>query len=78
MSALGAVARLEGVAEELGVTVAQLAIAWAAKNPHVSTVITGASNVGQLRANLAAVEAIDKLTPEVLARIDAITLPLAA
>ncbi|MGZ8260341.1 MAG: potassium channel beta subunit family protein [Caldimonas sp.] len=73
-----AVASLEGVAAELGVTVAQLAIAWAARNANVSTVITGASNVGQLRANLAAVDAIDKLTPEVLARIDAITLPLAA
>ena len=73
-----AVARLEDVAAELGVTVAQLAIAWAAKNPNVSTVITGASNVGQLRANLAAVDAVAKLTPEVLARIDAITLPLAA
>ncbi|HEY2561023.1 MAG TPA: aldo/keto reductase [Caldimonas sp.] len=73
-----AVASLEGVAAELGVTVAQLAIAWAAKNPRVSTVITGASNVGQLRANLAAVDVIAKLTPEVLARIDAITLPLAA
>ena len=43
-----------------------------------SFVITGASNLGQLRANLAAVDAIEKLTPEVLARIDAITLPLAA
>src|SRR4029434_9831692 len=54
-----AVARLEGVAEELNVTVAQLAIAWAAKNPHVSTVITGASTVGQVRGNLAALEASD-------------------
>jgi voltage-dependent potassium channel beta subunit len=73
-----AVARLEAIAAELGVTVAQLAIAWAAKNPRVSTVITGASNVAQLRANLAAVDAIAKLTPDVLARIDAITAPLAA
>jgi aryl-alcohol dehydrogenase-like predicted oxidoreductase len=73
-----AVARLEGIAAELGVTVAQMAIAWAAKTPRVSTVITGASNVGQLRANLAAIEVLPKLTPEVLARIDAIALPLAA
>jgi len=73
-----AVASLEAVAAELGITVAQLAIAWAARNPRVSTVITGASNVAQLRSNLAAVDAIAKLTPEVLARIDAITLPLAA
>ena len=74
----GAVARLQGIATELGITVAQLAIAWAAKNPRVSTVITGASNVGQLRANLLAVDVVPRLTPEVLARIDAIALPLAA
>jgi len=73
-----AVASLEPIAAGLGVSVAQLAIAWAARNPRVSTVITGASNVSQLRSNLAAVDAIAKLTPEVLARIDAITLPLAS
>jgi len=73
-----AVTSLEAIAADLGITVAQLAIAWAARNPHVSTVITGASSVSQLRSNLAAVDAIPKLTPEVLARIDAITLPLAA
>jgi len=72
-----AVARLETIASELGATVAQLAIAWAAKNPRVSTVITGASKVGQLRSNLAAVDVLPKLTPEVLARIDEVTLPLA-
>ena len=54
-----------------------MAIAWVAKNPHVSTVITGASNVAQLRANLGAVDVVAKLTPDVLARIDAIALPLA-
>jgi len=73
-----AVASLEAIAADLGIGVAQLAIAWAARNPRVSTVITGASNVAQLRSNLAAVDAIAKLTAEVLARIDAITLPLAA
>jgi voltage-dependent potassium channel beta subunit len=73
-----AVARLEAIAGELGATVAQLAIAWAAKNPRVSSVITGASNVGQLRANLGAVDVLPKLTPDVLARIDEITLPLSS
>jgi voltage-dependent potassium channel beta subunit len=73
-----AVARLEAIAGELGATVAQLAIAWAAKNPRVSSVITGASNVGQLRANLGAVAVLPKLTPDVLARIDEITLPLSS
>ena len=73
-----AVGKLEGVAAELGGSVSQLAIAWAAKNPRVSTVITGASNMSQLQSNLGAVALLDKLTPEVLARIDAITAGLAA
>jgi len=72
-----AVAKLEPIASELGATVAQLAIAWVAKNPRVSTVITGASNLAQLQSNLGAVDVLPKLTPEVLARIDALTLPLA-
>ena len=72
-----AVAQLEGVAAELGCSVAQLAIAWVAKNPHVSTVITGASKLSQLQANLGAVDVIAKLTPEVMAKIDAISAPLA-
>jgi len=72
-----AVTQLEGVAAELGCSVAQLAIAWVAKNPHVSTVITGASKLSQLRGNLGAVDVIAKLTPEVMAKIDAISTPLA-
>ena len=72
-----AVAQLEPIALELGGTVAQLAIAWAAHNPRVSTVITGASKLSQLQANLGALEMIDKLTPEVMARIDAATAALA-
>jgi len=72
-----AVARLEPIAADLGGTTAQLAIAWVAKNPRVSSVITGASSVKQLRDNLKAVELLDKLTPEVMARIDEITAGLA-
>jgi voltage-dependent potassium channel beta subunit len=72
-----AVAELEGVAEALGCSVSQLAIAWVAKNPRVSTVITGASRLSQLRDNLVAADVIAKLTPEVLARIDELTQPLA-
>ncbi len=73
-----AVGKLEAIAADLGGTVAQLAIAWVANNPRVSTVITGASNLGQLRSNLDAIELLPKLTPEVLARIDEIALPLSA
>ena len=72
-----AVAQLEPIAAELGGTLAQLALAWVAKNPRVSTVITGASRLSQLQANLGALELLDKLTPDVLARIDAVTQPLA-
>jgi voltage-dependent potassium channel beta subunit len=72
-----AVAQLEPIAAELGGTLAQLALAWVAKNPRVSTVITGASRLSQLQANLGALDLLDKLTPDVLARIDAVTQPLA-
>lgn len=73
-----AVARLEPIAAELGCTLAQLAIAWVARNPNVSSVITGASRLGQLHDNLGALAVLPKLTPEVLARIDEATAALAA
>lgn len=72
-----AVGQLEPIAAELGGTLAQLAIAWVASNPRVSSVITGASRIDQLQANLGAMEVLAKLTPEVKARIEAITSPLA-
>ncbi|MCB1998275.1 MAG: aldo/keto reductase, partial [Rhodoferax sp.] len=55
-----------------------LALAWVASNPRVSSVITGASKGSQLQDNLGALAVLDKLTPEVKARIDAVTAPLAA
>lgn len=72
-----AVAKLEPIAAELGGTLAQLAIAWVAHNPRVSSVITGASRVDQLKANLGAMALVERLTPEVMARIDAVTAGLA-
>jgi voltage-dependent potassium channel beta subunit len=72
-----AVAKLESVAKDLGCSLAQLAIAWCARNPHVSTVITGASKVSQVEENLAAADVIAKLTPEAMQRIDAATAALA-
>ena len=72
-----AVAQLDALAREIGGSVAQLAIAWCARNPNVSTVITGASRLGQLQDNLKAAELLPRLTPDVLARIDEITAPLA-
>jgi voltage-dependent potassium channel beta subunit len=73
-----AVAQLAPIAAELGATLAQLAIAWCTKNTRVSTVITGASKPAQLQDNLGALAVADKLTPEVMARIDTITRPLVA
>ncbi len=72
-----AVARLEPIAAELGGTLAQLAIAWVASNPRVSSVITGASRVEQLQANLGALALLDRMTPDVKLRIEAVTAALA-
>ncbi|MDN3542920.1 aldo/keto reductase [Kinneretia asaccharophila] len=72
-----AVAQLEALAAELGGNVAQLAIAWVNRNPRVSTVILGASKLSQLQDNLGALALTPKLTPELLARMDEICLPLA-
>ncbi len=63
-------ADLEGVAKELGISQAQLAVAWCLKNPHVSTVILGASKPGQLSENLAALEKLPLLTDEVMKKIE--------
>lgn len=65
------VERLRPIADELGCTLAQLALAWCAKNPNVSTVITGASRASQVGENFAALEVMDRLDDDVLARIDA-------
>ena len=64
---------LKGVADRLGVPIAQLAIAWCAANPNVSTVITGASRPSQVTENFGALDVIPLLTPEVMAEIDEIT-----
>jgi voltage-dependent potassium channel beta subunit len=72
-----AVGQLETIAKELDGNVAQLAIAWCTKNPHVSTVITGASKVSQLQDNLKATALAERMTPEVMARIADITTHLA-
>lgn len=72
-----AVAALAPIAAELDATPAQLAIAWVVRHPQVSSVITGASRLSQLQANLGALAVAERLTPDVLARIDAVTAPLA-
>jgi voltage-dependent potassium channel beta subunit len=66
------VGELGTLSKEIGVPLAQLAILWCLKNPHVSTVILGASRLSQLEDNIAALQHRDKLTDDVMARIDAI------
>ncbi|MET0385148.1 MAG: aldo/keto reductase [Polyangiales bacterium] len=72
-----AVAKLEEIAQSLSGSVSQLAIAWANKNPHVSSVILGASKRSQLEENLWAIQLTPKLTPAILKQIDELTVPLA-
>ncbi|EON61922.1 hypothetical protein W97_01140 [Coniosporium apollinis CBS 100218] len=66
------VKKLTKVAQELGGNCTQLALAWAAKNPNVSTVILGATKTEQIIDNCKAVKLIEKLTPEVMQQIEEI------
>lgn len=63
---------LKPIAYELDATLAQLAIAWCASNPNVSSVITGATKESQIVENMKALEVLPKLTPDVLEKIEAI------
>lgn len=60
------------IAKELGCSQAQLALAWCLKNPHVSTVITGASRPQQVTENMAALEVVERMDENVMTRIEAI------
>jgi len=66
------VERLRPIADELSCSLAQLAIGWCLANPNVSTAILGASRPEQLKENLGAVDVVDRLTPEVMERIEQI------
>jgi len=63
---------LKPLADDLGCTRAQLALAWCLRNPNVSTVITGASSVAQVGENMKALEVLPKLTGEIMERIEGI------
>lgn len=69
---LTAVRKLGNLASELKTTLPRLAIAWCLKNPHVSTVITGASRAEQVKENMKALETVKLLTEEVMGRIEKI------
>lgn len=66
------VRKLTGIAERLGGNATQLALAWAAKNPNVSTVILGATKVSQIEDNCKAVQLMEKITPEIMEEIEKI------
>lgn len=61
---------LEPIAKEMGCSLPQLGLAWCLKNPHVSTVITGASRPEQVVENMKAEEFVDKLDSDTMDRIE--------
>jgi len=69
---INAVRALQPIADDLGCSMAQLALAWCLKNPHVSTVITGASRVEQVHENMKALEIAPKLSADVLTQIEGV------
>lgn len=69
-SKIAKVRQLQPIAEQLGVRMPQLALAWCLKNPNVSSVITGASRPQQVVENMQALDVVEKLTPEVMERIE--------
>ncbi len=66
------VEKLAKVSDDLGVPMPQLALIWCLKNPNVSTVITGASNVKQVEQNMKAMELVDKVDEAAMERIEEI------
>lgn len=62
--------QLEPIARELGCTLAQMALAWCLKNPHVSTVITGASRPEQVHENMKALEVAGRLDAALCQKIE--------
>jgi len=66
------VKEISKIADNMSCTTSQLAIAWCLKNPHVSSVITGATKKEQLLENLEAIEIKSALTPEIMQKIDTI------
>jgi aryl-alcohol dehydrogenase-like predicted oxidoreductase len=70
---LNKIRQLAELAKELGLSMAELSIAWCIKNPDVTTAILGATGKEQLLQNLKAVDAVQKLNTDIMQRIDEIT-----
>jgi len=71
-SILAKTAALKPIADKLGCTMSQLALAWCVKNPNVSTVITGATKVSQVVENFASLKFVSKLTPDIMTEIEGV------
>jgi aryl-alcohol dehydrogenase-like predicted oxidoreductase len=69
---LNKVRELAKLAKELGISMAELSIAWCIKNPDVTTAILGATNKDQLLQNLKSIDAMAKLDEQVMERIEQI------
>ncbi|HVI55002.1 MAG TPA: aldo/keto reductase [Luteibacter sp.] len=72
---LKTVRALAPIAAELGMSLARFSLAWCLKNPHVSTVILGASKKAQLEENLKALDAVTLLDDSVMRRIESALSP---
>ena len=66
------VRELSKIAEDIGVSITNMALAWCLKNPDVSTLILGASKPAQLEKNIGCLEVVEKLNPEVLEKIESV------
>ena len=69
---LAKVTALQPLAKQMGASLAQFSLAWCLQNPHVSSVITGASRIEQVHENMQAIEFVDSFTPDVMSEIDRI------
>jgi aryl-alcohol dehydrogenase-like predicted oxidoreductase len=69
---IGKIKQLQPLALSLDATLAQLAIAWCLKNPHVSSVITGASRPEQVMDNLKALTVVPRMDSSVMEEIEKI------
>ena len=62
--------KLKPIAQELGVSLSQMSIAWCLKNPNVSTVILGASKIEQLKENMKSLDVLPRLSENVMKQIE--------
>ena len=69
---LAKVKALGAIADDLGCTTGQLAIAWCLKNPNVSTVITGATSAAQVAENMKSLDVVSKIDEGIDEKIESI------